>query len=307
VVTASKERRLDERRSAKRRSITFAHSPDPDDAYMFYGFAAGAVKIPGYEVRHHLEDIQTLNERALRGEFEITAVSAHAYAHLSDRYWVLSCGASVGRGYGPILVSAKKNSIPHPTPLPSRERAKGEGWRIAIPGKWTTAALVLDLWLAEEGRHVELIVTPFDQILVAVENGVVDAGLIIHEGQLTYQRQGLYKLWDAGEWWHAKTGLPLPLGLDVVRSDLGLPLAKQISRALRESIVYANSHQDKAIEYALQYGRGLDTALGKRFVGMYVNEDTLRQGKEVQEGLKKLYELSYQRNLIPSCPVVEFI
>jgi 1,4-dihydroxy-6-naphthoate synthase len=278
------------------RTLTFAHSPDPDDAYMFYGFETGAVKIPGYEVRHHLEDIQTLNERALRGEFEITAVSAHAYAHLVDRYWVLSCGASVGRRYGPILV----------TRAPAKNFKFTTG-RVAIPGKWTTAALVLDLWLAEEGRHVERIVMPFDQILDAVEKGVVDAGLIIHEGQLTYQRQGLYKFWDAGEWWYAKTGLPLPLGLDVVRADLGLPLAKAISRALRESIEYANAHQEKAIEYALKYGRGLDTALGKRFVGMYVNEDTLTQGREVQEGLKKLYELSYKRNLIPTSPVVEFI
>jgi 1,4-dihydroxy-6-naphthoate synthase len=281
---------------APARTLTFAHSPDPDDAYMFYGFATGAVKIPGYRVEHHLEDIQSLNEKALRGEFEITAVSAHAYAHISDRYWVLSCGASVGRRYGPILVAR----------APAKDFQFTTG-RVAIPGKWTTAALVLDLWLAEEGRHVERVVIPFDQILDAVEKGVVDAGLIIHEGQLTYQRQGLYKLWDAGEWWHTKTRLPLPLGLDVVRSDLGRPLAKEISRALRESIVYANTHHEKAIEYALKYGRGLDTALGKRFIGMYVNEDTLAQGREVQEGLKKLYELSFKRNLIPTSPVVEFI
>jgi len=276
--------------------LTFAHSPDPDDAYMFYGFAAGAVKIPGYEVRHHLEDIQTLNERALRGEFEITAVSAHAYAHLADRYWVLSCGASVGRRYGPILVTRQ----------PAKEFQMSTG-RLAIPGKWTTAALALDLWLAEEGRHVERIVMPFDRILNAVEKGVVDAGLIIHEGQLTYQHQGLYKLWDAGEWWHGKTGLPLPLGLDVVRSDLGLPLAKEISRALRESIVYANTHQDKAIEYALQYGRGLDTALGRRFIGMYVNDDTLNQGEEVQKGLQELYDQAFKHHLIPQRPALLFI
>ena len=278
------------------KKITFAHSPDPDDAYMFYGFEAGAVTIPGYDIGHHLEDIQTLNERALRGEFEITAVSAHAYAHLTDRYWVLSCGASVGRKYGPILVTRQ----------PAQEFQWSTG-RVAIPGKWTTATLVLDLWLSETHRHVERIVMPFDQILDAVEKGVVDAGLIIHEGQLTYQTQGLYKLWDAGEWWHTKTGLPLPLGLDVVRADLGLPLAKQISQALRASIVYANDHQDKAIEYALQYGRGLDTALGKRFVGMYVNEDTLEQGREVQQGLEKLYDLAFHHGLIPKKPEVKFI
>jgi len=278
------------------KKITFAHSPDPDDAYMFYGFESGAVTIPGYEIGHHLEDIQTLNERALRGEFEITAVSAHAYAHVSDRYWVLSCGASVGRKYGPLLVTRQ----------PAQEFQWSTG-RVAIPGKWTTAALVLDLWLTEKNRHVERIVMPFDQILDAVEKGVVDAGLIIHEGQLTYRSQGLHKLWDAGEWWHAKTGLPLPLGLDVVRSDLGLPLAKQISQALRASIIYANAHQNKAIEYALQYGRGLDEALGKRFVGMYVNEDTLEQGREVQQGLEKLYDFAFQRGLIPKKPELKFV
>jgi 1,4-dihydroxy-6-naphthoate synthase len=278
------------------KTLTFAHSPDPDDAYMFYGFAEGAVKIPGYDVKHHLEDIQTLNERAQRGEFEITAVSAHAYAHLTDRYWVLSCGASVGRKYGPMLVARQ-----------SAKDFQFRTGRVAIPGKWTTAALVLYLLLSETNRHVERIVMPFDQILDAVENGVVDAGLIIHEGQLTYQTQGLHKLWDAGEWWHAKTGLPLPLGLDVVRVDLGMPLAKQISQALRESIEYANAHQEGALAYALKYGRGLDTALAKRFIGMYVNDDTLQQGGEVQEGLKQLYALAYHGNLIPKEPVLTFI
>ncbi len=238
------------------RILTFAHSPDPDDAYMFYGFAAGAVKIPGHEIRHHLEDIQSLNERAISGEFEITAVSAHAYAHIADRYWVLSCGASVGRSYGPILVSRAPCSVLRARDSTDDSQCTVHGprstSRIAIPGRWTTAALVLDLWLAQEGRPVERVVMPFDEILEAVQNGVVDAGLIIHEGQLTYQTMGLHKLWDAGEWWHAQHGLPLPLGLDVVRADLGLPLAKEVSRALRESILYANTHQEKAIEYALQ-------------------------------------------------------
>ncbi len=265
---------------------------------MFYGFAEGAVTIPGHEIRHQLEDIQTLNERAISGEFEITAVSAHAYAHIAERYWVLSCGASVGRNYGPILVRRATSDV---------GRGTSDLHRIAIPGRWTTAALVLDLWLAKERRQVERVVMPFDQILDAVQKGVVDAGLIIHEGQLTYQRMGLHKLWDAGEWWYAEHKLPLPLGLDVVRANLGLPLAKEISRALRESILYANAHQDKAIAYALEFGRGLDTALTKRFVGMYVNDDTLNQGQEVQEGLKKLYELAYQANLIPQNPAVQFI
>lgn len=277
------------------RVITFAHSPDPDDAYMFYGFASGAVKVPGYEIKHHLEDIQTLNERAFRNEFEITAVSAHAYAHLADKYWVMNCGASVGRGYGPILIRNPKTQIPNP---------KAE---IAIPGKWTTAALVLDLWLAEQGVKAEKKVMPFDEILPAVARGEVDSGLIIHEGQLTYQAEGLTKVWDAGEWWLRKTGLPLPLGLDVVRKDLGFDLAKQLSQALRDSILYANAHKEEAIVYALQYGRGLNKDLGQRFVGMYVNDDTLQQGKEVQEGLKRLYAEAAQRKLIPTLPDTTFI
>lgn len=277
------------------RTLTFAHSPDPDDAYMFYGFAAGAVKIPGFEVRHHLEDIQTLNERALRGEFEITAVSAHAYAHLSNRYWVLNCGASVGRGYGPTLIRTKG-------------KAKWENGRIAIPGKWTTAALVLDLWLAEQGWHnLEKVVIPFDRITETVKAGQFDAGLIIHEGQLTYEKEGLEKIWNAGEWWEGKTKLPLPLGLDVVRKDLGRPLAAQISQALRESILYAQAHPKESIAYALQYGRGLDTSLAERFVGMYVNRDTLEQGEEVQEALRMLYEAAYHSKLIPHVPDLTFI
>ena len=277
------------------RAITFAHSPDPDDAYMFYGFACGAVKVPDYEVKHHLEDIQTLNERAFRSEFEITAVSAHAYAYLADKYWVMTCGASVGRGYGPILIRNPKTAIPNP---------KAE---IAIPGKWTTAALVLDLWLAEQGIKAEKRIMPFDDILPAVARGEVDSGLIIHEGQLTYAAAGLAKVWDAGEWWMQKTGLPLPLGLDVVRKDLGMELARSLSAALRASILYANAHKEDAIQYALQYGRGLSKDLGQRFVGMYVNDDTLQQGQEVQTGLQRLYSEAYARRLIPALPPVEFV
>jgi 1,4-dihydroxy-6-naphthoate synthase len=274
--------------------LTFAHSPDPDDAYMFYGFATGAVKIPGYKVQHHLEDIQSLNERAFRGEFEITAVSAHAYAYLSDRYWVLNCGASVGRGYGPILIAKSTD-------------AKGKK-QIAIPGKWTTAALVLELWLREQRMTgVEKIIMPFDEILPAVAEGKVSSGILIHEGQLTYGEHGLVKLWDSGSWWQKKTKLPLPLGLDVVRQDLGEPLAKQISQALRQSIHYAQAHSDEALKYALQYGRGLDKDLGKRFVGMYVNEDTLNQGKEVQRGLEILYDEAHQAGIIPAKPVLKFL
>lgn len=281
--------------SAPEKLLTFAHSPDPDDAYMFYGFAQNAVKIPGYRVEHHLEDIQTLNERAFRCEFEITAVSAHAYAYLTDKYWVLSCGASVGRGYGPMLVAKPgfKLSQPH--------------FKLAVPGKWTTAALVLDLWLAEQGLKVEKVLIPFDQIMEAVRDGHVDAGVIIHEGQLTYQKEGLDLFWNSGLWWKEQTGLPLPLGLDVVRNDLGLDLAKKISQALRDSILYANAHSKDALAYAMTFGRGLDEGLNKRFVGMYVNEDTLTQGKEVQQGLEHLYDRAFKVGLLPQKPVVRFV
>ena len=277
------------------KTITFAHSPDPDDAYMFYGFETGAVSIPGYKVVHHLEDIQSLNERAFKSEFEITAVSAHAYAHLMDKYWVLRCGASVGRGYGPILVAR-----------PDKNIREGKV-RFAIPGRWTTAALVFDLWMREEKIVGEKVMMPFDHIIAAVRDGEIDAGLIIHEGQLTYRQEGLNKLWDAGEWWQTKTSLPLPLGLDVVRADLGIGLAGEISQALRSSILYAQAHNDDAIDYALKYGRGLDVALGKRFIGMYVNDDTLKQGAEVQRGLQTLYEEAYKAGLIPAKPNLRFI
>src|SRR5258708_36553947 len=279
------------------RVLTFAHSPDPDDAFMFYGFETGAVRIPGYQVQHHLEDIESLNARALRGEFEITAVSAHAYAYLSDRYWVLSCGASVGRGYGPILIQRAQES-----------GLRDQKLRVAIPGKWTTAALAFDLWLSEHPElTVEKAVLPFDQILPAVSRGDVDAGLVIHEGQLTYSDQGLKEIWDAGAWWKEKTGLPLALGLDVVRSDLGLEFARNFSAAFRRSIVYAQEHSQEALAYALQYGRGLDASLGKRFIGMYVNQDTLDQGTDVQEGLEQLYNLAYAAGFIPNKPHLTFI
>jgi 1,4-dihydroxy-6-naphthoate synthase len=278
------------------RTLTFAHSPDPDDAFMFYGFASGAVRIPGHHVQHHLEDIESLNARALKGEFEITAVSAHAYAYLSDRYWVLSCGASVGRGYGPILIMRQE--------MKSEKR----NLKVAIPGKWTTAALAFDLWLSEHRElHVEKVVMAFDRILPAVEHGDVDAGVIIHECQLTYADHGLKKLWDAGAWWEEKTSLPLPLGLAVVRSDLGMPLAREIDTAFRKSILYAQEHSTEALAYALQYGRGLAPALGKRFVGMYVNDDTLAQGKEVQQGLQQLYNLAHTAGFIPRKPDLMFI
>jgi 1,4-dihydroxy-6-naphthoate synthase len=282
-------------------TLTLAHSPDPDDAYMYYGFHTGDVQIPGYKIQQHIEEIQRLNERAFRGEFEITAVSSYAFACVSDKYWLLSSGASVGRNYGPMLVgkSARPKAQgrliePGPANLPLR---------IAVPGKWTTATLVFYLWLSKKPMgDVEIIFVPFDQIIDQVKSGKVDLGLLIHEGQLTYAYSGLEKVWDAGEWWHQETGLPLPLGLDIVRKDLGRPLAQKISQAMRDSIQFANAHREKAIAYALQFGRGLDNALADRFVGMYVNEDTLKQGKDVLKGLRTLYERAFAEKLIPGIP-----
>jgi 1,4-dihydroxy-6-naphthoate synthase len=259
---------------------------------MFYGFASGAVTIPGCDVKPFMQDIESLNQRALRGEFEITAVSAHAYAYCSERYAVLSCGASVGRGYGPILIG----------------KILQAGSRVALPGIRTTAALAFELWRSEWPEvPLERVQLPFDQILPAVIRGDVDAGLIIHEGQLTYQDHGLEKCWDAGRWWQEKTGCPLPLGLAVVRRDLGAALARQIDAAFRQSILYAQAHPAEAEAYALQYGRGLSPSLGKRFIGLYVNADTLEQGSDVRDGLQQLYSRAHAAGLLPVQPSISFV
>ena len=267
--------------------LRFGHSPDPDDAFMFFGFAQGAVRVRDFVVEHVLEDIESLNRRAGTGELEITAVSAHAYARLADRYWVMRTGASVGRGYGPIVVAREAVSL-----------SDLAGKTVAIPGAWTTAALVFRLF-APDCRTVE---RPFDGILEDVSAGRVDAGVIIHEGQLTFAAQGLVRVADLGQVWQAETGLPLPLGLDVVRADLGRPLADEISHALRASIEYARSHEDEAVEYALRYGRGLDHELCRRFVNLYVNDDTMDMGSEGERALRTLYERAVSRGLLERQP-----
>lgn len=269
--------------------LRFGHSPDPDDAFMFFGFAAGAVKVRDFEVEHVLEDIESLNRRALRAELEITAVSAHAYAHLADRYWIMSTGASVGRGYGPIVVSRRAESL-----------EELEGKTVALPGAWTTAALVFGLY----APRVQTVQRPFDRILPEVAAGEVDAGVLIHEGQLTFADHGVRKVADLGELWRADTGLPLPLGLDVVRADLGRPLADDVSRALRASIEYARAHEEEALDYALQYGRGLERDLGRRFVNLYVNEDTLALGQEGEQALRTLYGRGVAHGLLEREPEI---
>lgn len=279
-------------------ALCFGHSPDPDDAYMFFGFSDGDVRVEvrqgellrRWTVEHRLEDIQTLNERALRGEYEITAISAHNYPYVADKYWVMRTGVSMGDGYGPIVVAREPMSL-----------ADLRGRRIAIPGERTTAALVFRL-LAPEHQEVSVF---FDQIGAAVLSGEVDAGVLIHEGQLTYMDEGLHKVADLGVLWKQDTGLPLPLGLDVVRKDLGMDVAVAATRALRASIEYAENHRDAAMEYALRYGRGLDLAKGTRFVGMYVNDWTLDMGDAGRAALELLLRRGAERGLVP--PVSELV
>jgi len=277
------------------KTFTIAHSPDPDDAYMFYGFACGTVTLPGYEVKHFLADIQTLNERARQGEFEVSAISAHAYPSVSDKYWILNAGASVGRGYGPLIIVR-----------PEREaelKDRIASLKIAVPGPLTTATLLLNIRFP----GAQKVMTPFDQIPEAVRSGKVDAGLVIHESQLTYEKQGFKKIFDFGLWWQEEYNLPLPLGLDVVRKDLGMEFARVVAKALEQSIRCAYANEKESIAYALQFGRGIDAEVGKKFVGMYVNDDTLDMGEEGRKALQLLYRLGHERGLIQTIPEIKTI
>lgn len=275
------------------RVIRVGHSPDPDDAFMFYGLSSGKVKLEGIRIEHLLEDIQSLNLRALNGELEVTAISAHAFASVADRYWIMATGASMGEGYGPVLVSKRYTSL---------DQLKGK--TVATPGKLTTATLLLRIF-NEEITNVDI---PFDQIMDRVDSGEFDAGLLIHEGQITYKAQGFNKIVDFGELWSSLYDrLPLPLGLDVVRKDLGEDLAGRLSKGLRESIHYGYTHQSEAIPYALQYGRGIDQQLGERFVKMYVSELTVDMGEQGKKALELLFHLGSERGLIPTVPEVRLI
>jgi 1,4-dihydroxy-6-naphthoate synthase len=265
--------------------LSIGHSPDPDDAFMFYGLASGKVKLDGIEIRHLLEDIQTLNQRALRGELEVTAISAHAYPFVADTYWIMRTGASMGEGYGPVIVSRKYRTL---------DELRGK--TVGTPGHLTTATLLFKVF-TEGIINVEI---PFDHIMKAVDDGVVDAGLLIHEGQITYQRLGYTKILDFGELWKKETGgLPLPLGLDVVRKDLGEEMARRLSESLRQSILYGYEHQDESIPYAMQWGRGIERKLGEKFVKMYVNELTIDMGEKGKHALSLLFSMGYERGLIP--------
>ncbi|HCA81035.1 MAG TPA: ABC transporter substrate-binding protein [Bacteroidetes bacterium] len=272
------------------RIIRVGHSPDPDDAFMFYGLSSGKVKLEGITIQHHLEDIQTLNERAFRGELEVTAISVHAYAFVADKYWVMKTGASMGEGYGPVIVSKKYHTL---------EELSGK--RVATPGPLTTATLLFKIFT--EG--IDQVDVPFDQIMDRVSSGEFDAGLLIHEGQITYPEQGFHKIVDFGELWQRLYGLPLPLGLDVVRKDLGEELARKLSQGLRQSIHFGYTHQQDAIPYALQYGRGINAKLGERFVKMYVSELTVDMGELGLKALELLYRLGSERGVIPGIPTIE--
>jgi 1,4-dihydroxy-6-naphthoate synthase len=280
--------------------ITVAHSPDSDDAFMFYGLASGAVHVDGFEVDQVLSDIETLNRAAFEGRYEVTAVSFHAYAHLMDKYALLPHGASMGDRYGPILVAARPPAE-HPTTNGQRPL---RGMRIAIPGRLTSAFLTLQLYDPE----FEPVVVPFDQIDAEVLAGRVDAGLLIHEGQLTYAAEGLHKIVDLGEWWFDRTdGLPLPLGGNIIRRDLGATAMKQVSTMLHDSIAHALSHREKAVEYAQQYGRGLDRQSTDKFVGMYVNALTLDYGPRGRAALERFFGEAFEKKLIPNQVPVEFV
>jgi 1,4-dihydroxy-6-naphthoate synthase len=270
--------------------IHIAHSPDSDDAFMFYGLASGQVGSQGFDFEHVLADIETLNRAAFDGVYEITAVSFHAYAHLTDRYVLLPHGASMGDRYGPIVVSKR--------PAPSLQ-----GMTVAVPGTLTTAFLTLRLF----DPRVDYVVMPFDRIQDAVHAGDVQAGLLIHEGQLTWAEQGLKKIVDLGEWWADRTnGLPLPLGCNVIKRQLGAQVISTLSRVLRDSIAYALAHREDAVSYAMQFGRGLDRARTDRFIGMYVNDMTLDYGERGREAVRRLLDDAFGAGLLAQPVELQF-
>ncbi|MGD0548364.1 MAG: MqnA/MqnD/SBP family protein [Terracidiphilus sp.] len=273
--------------------ISIAHSPDSDDAFMFYGLATNKIRVPGYKFSHTLCDIETLNLRAQNeAHYDVTAISFHAYPYLQQSYTLMGCGGSVGEGYGPMIVSSK------PLALEDLSRVK-----IAVPGEMTTAYLALKIFNPELKTET----VPFDQIIPAILAGKYDAGLIIHEGQLTYASSGLKKILDLGVWWRETTGMMLPLGGNAIRRSLGAASHKIISQALRDSIQHALDHREQALDYAMQFARDLDTRLASRFVSMYVNERTLDYGADGREAIRKLLDLGHEHGIILIAPQVDFV
>ncbi|MDX6767452.1 MAG: MqnA/MqnD/SBP family protein [Candidatus Methylacidiphilales bacterium] len=278
--------------------ISLGHSPDPDDAFMFYAMARGLVDTSPYQFEHILQDIQTLNERAGRGELDVTAVSIHAWAHLTESYALMPCGASMGDNYGPMLVSLR----------PLVPACELPNLRIAVPGKLTSAFLTLQLFLGRKDAEIDTVVVPFDEIFEAVRTGRADVGLIIHEGQLTYAREGFHLVEDLGQWWFRETkGLPLPLGGNVVRKSLGAEHVRAVTRITRDSIRYGLEHRAAAVKHSLPLGRGLDEAEADRFIGMYVNELTLDYGERGRAGIREFLRRAHQQGLIPEPVALEFV
>lgn len=273
--------------------IHVAHSPDSDDAFMFYALNTGKIDTKGYEFIDVLSDIETLNREALKGTYEVSAISIHAFPYVADKYALLSSGASMGDNYGPMVVAREYFS-------PSELKNK----KVAVPGTLTSAFLALKLFEPQ----IEYIVVPFDKIIDAVKNGEAEAGLIIHEGQLTYQDEGLVCIVDLGKWWYEKTdGLPLPLGGNVIRKDLGYKVMKEISEILREGIKYSLSHRDEAVEYALKFARGMDRQKADKFIGMYVNQLTVDYGERGKKAIELFLKQAYEKGFIPTLPQIEFV
>ena len=278
-------------------TLTLGHSPDPDDAFMFYALAKDLIPARGYLFQHILQDIQTLNERATRGELDITAVSIHAYAHVSDKYALLPSGASMGDGYGPMLVAKRKFS---------REEMARK--KIAVPGTMTSAFLALQLWMGKPAKEFNYVVVPFDQIFAAVKNGTAEVGLIIHEGQLTYQNEGLVVCEDLGVWWGKQNdGLPLPLGGNVIHKRFDAATRREISGILTASIQYSLDHRAEAVQHALQYARDMGCDLADKFVGMYVNHWTLDYGERGREAIRRFLGQAFERGLILHRQELEFV
>ena len=279
------------------RTLTLGHSPDPDDAFMFYGLAKGLIPTQGFQFQHILQDIQTLNERATRGELDITAVSLHAYAYVSDKYALLPTGASMGDGYGPMLVAKEKLT---------REQLLQK--KIAVPGAMTSAFLAMQLWLEKPASDLNFTVVPFDQIFQAVRSGAADVGLIIHEGQLTYQNEGLVVCEDLGAWWsRSNDGLPLPLGGNVIHKRFEPATRKTISDILTASIRFSLEHRAEAVQHALQYARDMGSDLADKFVGMYVNHWTLDYGERGRESIRRFLDKAFEKRLIPHRQELEFV
>jgi 5,8-dihydroxy-2-naphthoate synthase len=294
--------------------FTLGHSPDPDDAFMFYAMAENKIDLRGYRFEHRLEDIQALNERAVRGELHISAISIHAYAYVAHKYALLPCGASMGDGYGPIVVRRRRDgetakrgnqeaAVSSPPTIDSAAREFLAGKKIAVPGKMTSAFLALELFLGE----FDYVVVPFDQIFDALRSGQADVGLIIHEGQLTYGKSGFEKIVDLGSWWKAQTGLPLPLGGNVVRKDIPKPVRHDLNEIIRESIDYGLAHREEAVRHSLPYARDMDAKLAGKFIGMYVNEFTRDYGEVGRDAIRRFLGEAHDKGYIDAPTEVEFV